>query len=74
MEESPQLFYKIENELTSTWLREWADEGVGEMEAYLAKHLAFLAFLDETEPQEAPHQSVERHLGNVSLSNLQQAA
>ncbi len=37
----------IEDELAPAWLEEWAEGGVQAIEAYLAKHLAFLSFLDE---------------------------
>ncbi|HVV58168.1 MAG TPA: hypothetical protein VHC45_07375 [Gaiellaceae bacterium] len=37
----------IEDDLGDTWVAEWAGEGVEAIEAYLAKHLAFLAFLDD---------------------------
>lgn len=36
----------IEDDLSDTWLEDWAGAGVGEIEAYLGKHAAFLAFLD----------------------------
>jgi hypothetical protein len=37
----------IEEDLSETWLEDLAREGVGALESYLAKHLAFLTFLDE---------------------------
>ena len=40
--------HRIEEDLTSTWVEEWAEGGVRAIESYLAKHLAFLSFLDET--------------------------
>jgi len=36
----------IEDDLSETWLEDWAGAGVGEIEAYLAKHAAFLKFLE----------------------------
>ena len=30
----------------STWLTCWIEDGIAEIEAYLAKHAAFLSFLD----------------------------
>jgi len=39
----------IEPDLSETWLEDWAGAGVAEIEAYLAKHAAFLAFLDSQE-------------------------
>jgi len=40
----------IEDDLAETWLEGWAADGVDEIEAYLAKHLAFLSFLESREP------------------------
>jgi hypothetical protein len=39
--------HRIEDDLTSTWVEDWAEHGVQAIETYLAKHLAFLSFLDE---------------------------
>ncbi|MBD0329264.1 MAG: hypothetical protein ICV64_04085 [Thermoleophilia bacterium] len=36
----------IDDDLSETWLEDWAGAGIGEIEDYLAKHAAFLAFLD----------------------------
>lgn len=36
----------IEDDLNETWLEDWAGAGVAEIETYLAKQAAFLAFLD----------------------------
>ena len=41
--------YEIQDDLTDTWLEDWADDGVAEVEAYLAKHAAFLSYLDTRE-------------------------
>jgi hypothetical protein len=41
------ILHLIENDLSHTWIDELAREGVREVEDYLAKHLAFLTFLDE---------------------------
>lgn len=38
----------IENDLSVSWVEQWATQGIGEIEAYLAKHLAFLVYLDES--------------------------
>jgi hypothetical protein len=38
----------IEDDLQTSWVELWAAGGIREIEAYLAKHLAFLAYLDET--------------------------
>jgi hypothetical protein len=43
--------YRIEDDLADGWLDEWAGGGVRAIEEYLAKHLAFLSYLD---PDEAP--------------------
>jgi hypothetical protein len=40
-------YHRIEDDLSDTWVEEWAGEGVEAIEEYLAKHLAFLAFLDD---------------------------
>jgi hypothetical protein len=41
------ITHKIEDDLSNTWVEEWAEGGVQAIESYLAKHLAFLSFLDE---------------------------
>ena len=41
--------YEIQDDLTDTWLEDWADDGVAEVEAYLAKHAAFLSYLETRE-------------------------
>jgi hypothetical protein len=38
----------IEDDLSETWVEDWAAAGVGAIEDYLEKHLAFLAFLEES--------------------------
>ena len=43
---SERGLHYIEDDLSETWLEDWAGAGVGEIEAYLRKHAAFLAFLD----------------------------
>jgi hypothetical protein len=47
---SERGLHYIEDDLSETWLEDWAGAGVAEIEAYLAKHAAFLSFLelDET--------------------------
>ena len=37
----------IEDDLRETWVEEWAGDGVAALEEYLAKHLAFLSYLDD---------------------------
>ena len=41
------LLHRIDDDLSDTWIEEWAVSGVEAIESYLAKHLAFLSFLDE---------------------------
>jgi hypothetical protein len=41
------LLHRIDDDLTGAWIEEWAEGGVQAIEHYLAKHLAFLSFLDE---------------------------
>ena len=38
--------HRIADDLTEDWVEDWADEGISAIESYLAKHAAFLAFLD----------------------------
>jgi hypothetical protein len=40
--------HRIEDDLSDTWVEDLAKDGVQSIEAYLAKHLAFLTFLDES--------------------------
>jgi len=40
--------HRIEDDLQVSWVEEWAEGGIREIEMYLAKHLAFLTYLDET--------------------------
>jgi hypothetical protein len=42
------ILHRIEDDLSESWVEEWADTGVQAIEAYLAKHSAFQSFLDET--------------------------
>jgi len=39
--------HRIEDDLAETWVSDWARQGLEAIEAYLAKHLAFLSYLDE---------------------------
>jgi hypothetical protein len=39
----------IEDDLADTWLEDWAGAGVAEIEDFLAKHAAFLSFLETEE-------------------------
>ena len=46
---SDRGLHQIEDDLSETWLEDWAGAGVAEIEALLAKHAAFLSFLDSQE-------------------------
>ena len=37
----------IADDLSETWIEDWAAVGLSELEALLAKHAAFLGYLDE---------------------------
>jgi hypothetical protein len=41
--------YEIQDDLRGTWLEDWAGAGVDEIETYLAKHAAFLSYLESQE-------------------------
>ena len=43
---SERGLHSIADDLSETWVEDWAGAGVAEIEAYLAKHAAFLAFLE----------------------------
>jgi hypothetical protein len=40
-------YHRIADELESGWLESWASDGIIQIEAYLAKHAAFIAFLED---------------------------
>ena len=42
------ILHRIEDDLCETWVEDLAAGGVQAIESYLAKHLAFLTFLDDT--------------------------
>jgi hypothetical protein len=46
---SERGLHYIEDDLSETWLEDWAGAGVAELEAFLAKHAAFLSFLEPDE-------------------------
>lgn len=46
---SEPSLHRVEDDLSETWLEEWAATGVAELEAYLAKHAAFRRFLESRE-------------------------
>jgi hypothetical protein len=43
---SDRGLHQIEDDLSETWVEDWAGAGVAEIEVLLAKHAAFLTFLD----------------------------
>jgi len=43
---SERGFHSITEDLSDTWFEDWSGAGIAEIEAYLAKHAAFLAFLE----------------------------
>jgi len=45
VDEGP-ILHRIEDDLTDAWVDDLAASGVQALEAYLAKHLAFLLYLD----------------------------
>lgn len=46
---SERGLHSIADDLSDTWLEDWAGAGIGEIEDYLAKHAAFFAFLQTRE-------------------------
>jgi hypothetical protein len=46
---SERGFHSIADDLSETWLEDWLGAGIAEIEAYLSKHAAFLAFLETHE-------------------------
>jgi hypothetical protein len=43
---SERGFHHIEDDLSETWVEDWAAVGLSEIEALLAKHAAFLGYLE----------------------------
>ena len=41
------MLHRIEDDLSENWIERWTEDGLQAIEDYLAKHLAFLSFLDE---------------------------
>jgi hypothetical protein len=41
--------HRIEDEIGEGWLEHWLESGLEKIEAYLAKHAAFLAYLEAAE-------------------------
>jgi hypothetical protein len=46
---SDQGLHRVADDLRESWVDDWARAGVNELESFLSKHAAFLAFLDEHE-------------------------
>ena len=46
--EARGILHLIEDDLTETWVEDLAGAGVCSIEAYLAKHQAFQAFLEDS--------------------------
>jgi hypothetical protein len=46
---SERGFHYIEDDLSETWVEDWAGAGVAEIEVLLAKHADFLRFLETNE-------------------------
>jgi hypothetical protein len=44
---SERGFHRIDDDIAETWLEDWAGAGLGELEAYLAKHADFLRFVED---------------------------
>jgi hypothetical protein len=44
--EDSGILHRIQDDLSERWLEDWAEGGVQAIETYLAKHLAFLSYLD----------------------------
>ena len=45
-EMSERGLHCIEDDISETWLEDWVGAGIGEFEAYLAKHADFLRFVE----------------------------
>ena len=46
---SDRGLHHIADDLAETWVEDWAAVGLAELEALLAKHAAFLGFLEAAE-------------------------
>jgi hypothetical protein len=46
---SDRGLHHIEDDLAETWVEDWAAVGLSELEVLLAKHAAFLGYLDANE-------------------------
>ena len=45
--DKPGMLHVIEEDLSQRWVDDVVDSGVEAIEGYLAKHLAFLGYLDD---------------------------
>ena len=52
---SDRGLHRISDDLSETWLEDWIGAGTHELEEYLAKHAAFLAFLESRERSGSQH-------------------
>ena len=43
------VLHLIEDDLSETWVEDWAGAGVAQIEDLLSKHAAFLSFLESQE-------------------------
>ncbi len=43
---SERGYHYIQDDLSDTWLDDWAGAGIAEIEAYLAKYAAFFDYLN----------------------------
>lgn len=55
---SDRGLHRISDDLSETWLEDWIGAGIHELEEYLAKHAAFLAFLELRERRAGSQQAV----------------
>jgi hypothetical protein len=46
---SERGLHRIEDELGETWLERWLETGLEQLSEYLAKHAAFLSYLETAE-------------------------
>jgi len=46
--DDPGVLHRIEDDLSESWIEDFAADGVQALEAYLAKHLAFLSYLEDS--------------------------
>jgi hypothetical protein len=51
--EDSGILHHIQDDLSERWVEKWAEGGVQAIENYLAKHLAFLSYLDLDEAASA---------------------